>query len=198
MPPAHSLLSCCPPPGSRPRGRLHALGTLQVPALHLEGGRRPRGTAEARPAHAAHYVNEGNNCYGCHTLDNQDADLETSFIASVARTLPMMKALLGSTPARFGCTFCHNNPTNATMKDALSHFGTNTSKHAVGQQIAGGAESDGEYFSTVGSATSGELDCEDCHLQSLLAPGLPGTYVGHAPAGRGAAPACARPCSCRR
>ena len=72
------------------------------------------------------------------------------------------------------------------MKDALSHFGANTSKHAVGQNIAGGAESNGEYFSTVGSVTSGELDCEDCHLQSLLAPGLPGTYVGHAPAGVGA------------
>ena len=132
-------------------------------------------------------MNEGNGCYSCHTLDNQDAEPETSFIAKVARTLPLMKALNGPTaPARFGCTFCHNNPANATMKDALSHFGVNTSKHAVGQNIAGGAETDGEYFSTVGSTTAGELDCVDCHEATLLAPGLPATYVGHAPAGVGA------------
>ncbi|MHB8912942.1 MAG: hypothetical protein ACYC42_09935, partial [Lysobacter sp.] len=52
--------------------------------------------------------------------------------------------------------------------------------------IATGVETNGEYMSTVGSTTANELDCEDCHLQSLLAPGLPDTYVGHAAAGVGA------------
>ena len=37
----------------------------------------------------------------------------------------------------------------------------------------------------MGSATANETDCVDCHDVALLAPGLPTSYVGHAPAGVG-------------
>jgi hypothetical protein len=136
----------------------------------------------APPARALHLVDEGNGCYSCHSLGASDSDPNTSAINAIARTLLLMKAYGGgSVPARFGCTYCHGNPANATMRDALSQFGAKPSKHPVGRNFLTGAESFGEYLSTIGSATPGELDCVDCHDPALLAPdAAEGSYVDHA------------------
>ena len=98
--------------------------------------------AAAPSTKAAHYVEEGDTCYACHTLYGVDAEPDTNFINGATRTLPTMKAANGGVvPARFGCTYCHNNPANATMKEALSHFGAKTSKHPVGYDFVNNTES---------------------------------------------------------
>lgn len=134
-------------------------------------------------ARAVHFVDEGNGCYSCHTLGHTDADPATSMINKIARTLLLIRAYSGGTvPERLGCTYCHGNPANAAMRDALSAFGQKPSKHPVGLSFETGRESFGEYLSTVGSATPGELDCVDCHDPALLAPdAAEGSYVDHAP-----------------
>ena len=129
---------------------------------------------------AAHYFPEGRGCYACHSLDQQEAEDGTSLIASVSRTMPLMKLYNGgSAPANFGCTYCHNSPANTAMRDALSHFGPKASKHPVGYDFWGAGESNNEYLSTIGSAVADQVDCVDCHDPDLLAPGLPTSYVGH-------------------
>lgn len=139
----------------------------------------------APPAWSVHYTDEGSACYACHTLDARQSDPDTSAINMVARTLPQLKASAGGrAPERFGCTFCHSNPGNASMREVLSHFGTKPSRHPVGFNFTSGADTGNEYLSTIGSATPGELDCVDCHDAELLAPdAAEGSYVDHAPAG---------------
>lgn len=134
------------------------------------------------PARAAHYTDEGSACYGCHTLDARQSDPDTSAINMVARTLPQLRASAGGrAPERFGCTFCHSNPGNQSMREALTHFGAKPSRHPVGFNFTSGADTANEYLSTIGSATPGELDCVDCHDADLLAPdAAEGSYVQHA------------------
>jgi hypothetical protein len=134
---------------------------------------------------AAHYVEEGNGCYSCHTLAAAESDPATRAIASVSRTLSQIRAVNGGkTPARLGCTYCHSNPANAAMRGVLGHFQARLSKHPVGVNFLTRAATNGVYLSTVGSTTPGETDCADCHDPALLAPGLAeegGSYVDHAP-----------------
>ncbi len=93
-----------------------------------------------------------------------------------------MKAANGGTvPDTFGCTFCHSNPLNNKMKDALSHFdNTKVSKHPVGYNYLTQTDSNNEYLSSVASAPiSGEIRCIDCHDPTIL------TYPDHQTVGNG-------------
>lgn len=118
---------------------------------------------------ARHFVEEGNGCYACHTLDARESDPKTSAIITVSRTLLLIKSYSrGVLPARLGCTYCHNSPANAAMRDALSHFGLKPSKHPVGVNFVTGTETNNEYLSTLGSSTPEDLDCVDCHDPTLL------------------------------
>lgn len=134
-------------------------------------------------ARALHFVDEGSACYACHSLNDRTSDPDSSAMAQIARTLLIMKSFNGgTTPARFGCTYCHSNPANRVMREALTHFGTKASKHPVGRNFVTGEETNGEYFSTIGSTAGDELDCVDCHDPVLLAPdAAEGSYVDHAP-----------------
>jgi hypothetical protein len=150
----------------RPSPRRAAVALAALAALAL---------LAAAPAGAAHFVEEGNGCYACHTLGANESDPDTDAINKVARTLMLMRAYNGGdTPARFGCTFCHNSPSTAAMRDALSDFGPRPSKHPVGFDFVRRVETNGEYLSALGSATPNELDCVDCHDPQLLAPDVGG------------------------
>jgi predicted CxxxxCH...CXXCH cytochrome family protein len=129
---------------------------------------------------AAHYIDEGAGCYSCHTLDTAEGEPNTSYINGASRTMPLIKAYNGgAAPATLGCTYCHNSPANATMKDALSHFGFKSSKHPVGFNFVGGTETNSEYLTGVGSATANEMDCLDCHDVTIVDGVGSLQHVGH-------------------
>ncbi|HEY5998073.1 MAG TPA: hypothetical protein VI078_02060, partial [bacterium] len=125
--------------------------------------------ALALPQRASAAHDAGESCYNCHTLDERESDPGTSAINRLTRTFPNIKQYdglpPGQVPQHLGCTFCHNdNGHTDRMKPALSHFKGRTSFHPVGFSFAGrGSETNGEYLSSFGSASSGELDCVDCH-----------------------------------
>jgi hypothetical protein len=140
----------------------------------------------APAARAAHFVDEGSGCYTCHTLDSSEGDVNTSYINGISRTMSLVKAFNGGVvPATIGCTYCHNNPANATMRDALSHFGAKPSKHPVGRNFVTGAETNSEYLTAIGSSTANELDCVDCHDAALLDGVGSAQHVGHVLPGTG-------------
>ena len=92
---------------------------------------------------ADHNDNEfgiGPICYSCHVLNAllADPDPNTSFITKHTRTYDTMLSLNnGSTPDRFGCTFCHYNTGNvARMKDVLEQFNGKQSQHPVDRSYA--------------------------------------------------------------
>ena len=126
----------------------------------------------------------GSGCSGCHTLNNCEGVPSTSYIKASARTYPDMKAANGGVDVtgNLGCTFCHNRGTAASkMKGALIHFNGLRSQHPVGRKFTGASayhDTQGEYLSSYGSNTPEEMDCLDCHDESLIAPG--GYYMVHA------------------
>ena len=120
------------------------------------------------------------NCVDCHSLDSNEGENGTSYISSASRTLPTMKSLAGSAPASFGCTYCHSNDLNGTMKGILTHFGAKSSKHPVGK-IRGGSETQNEYLSTWDTTFVNELDCIDCHDPLLVIDQNPANLALAAP-----------------
>ena len=88
----------------------------------------------------------------------------------------------GVTPVNLGCTYCHNRATATTkMKGVLSHFSGQRSQHPVGRSFVGGsayADTQGEFLSSYLSNAAQEMDCLDCHDESLIAPN--DYYMAHA------------------
>jgi predicted CXXCH cytochrome family protein len=126
----------------------------------------------------------GSGCSGCHTLNNFEGVPSTSYIKASARTYPDMKDANGGVDVtgNLGCTFCHNRGTAASkMRGALIHFNGLRSQHPIGRKFTGPSayhDTQGEYLSSYGSNTPEEMDCLDCHDESLIAPG--GYYMVHA------------------
>jgi hypothetical protein len=137
------------------------------------------------PAAALHALPDEGSCYDCHTLNAGDSDPETSAINSVFGTLGQMRVANGGrAPERFGCTYCHSGTPRARMRPVLDDFLLpRPSRHPLGVRFAGErpGKTQNEFLSTVGSSTEGELDCVDCHDETLLAPALPDSYLGHVP-----------------
>ncbi len=119
----------------------------------------------------AHYPASGDdsNCSSCHTLDVNEGDANTSYISSAARTFPQIKAYDGlpsnQAPAYLGCTFCHFQNDNTTMRPALNHFQGRLSSHPVGVDFTTPLHTTTNqiYVSSYGSNKPNELDCVDCH-----------------------------------
>ena len=124
----------------------------------------------------------GNGCSSCHTLKSSEVAPDTSYIIAASRTFPEMKSANGGvTPNNLGCTYCHNRMTgSAKMKGALMHFSGQRSQHPVGRTFTGGSaytDTQGEYLSSLASNTTDEMDCLDCHDETLVAPD--GRYMAH-------------------
>jgi hypothetical protein len=133
-------------------------------------------------AEAAHFVDEGNGCYSCHSLDAAADEPESKFIASASRTTQQMKAARGGrAPARFGCTYCHSRAGNTAMREVLSHFIGKASQHPVGRSIVTGKRTGNAYVSAIDSSSVEESDCVDCHDPGLLDDGTVEGAVDHVP-----------------
>ena len=154
----------------------------------------PAGLAAPAPAGAVPHANDplntywgsvepgGIGCSSCHTLNATEGDPQTSYISVTSRTLPELRSANGGvTPASLGCTYCHNRASATTkMKGALAQFSGQRSQHPVGRTFTGGSaytDTQGEYLSSLGSNTPDEMDCLDCHDETLVAPG--GYYMAH-------------------
>ena len=164
------------PPSREGRRRLTVFlkfgaALLLVGAVHLAG---------LSCAEAAHFVDEGNGCYACHSLDAAEDEPDTNFIASVSRTTQQMKASRGGgAPDNFGCTYCHSRAGNTTMREVLTHFSGKASQHPIGRNLVSGKRTGNAYLSAIGSSAAGEMDCVDCHDPALLNDGAVEGTVDH-------------------
>ena len=85
-----------------------------------------------------------------------------------------MKAANGgvSPAGKFGCTYCHNRTTaTSKMKGVLSEFSGLRSQHPIGRKFTGTSaytDTQGEYLSSITTNTAEEMDCLDCHEETLV------------------------------
>ena len=144
-------------------------------------------------------------CYDCHTLAGMQADNNTSFINSSARTLPQMRSVNGGvspgnyspTGRKFGCTFCHNDTMRTIlgmpMKDAFNPFLSKPSQHPLDRAWSKDSFANVTLGSNIGSMLymsnwdnswtkpANQIDCVDCHDANANG----GSYPNHPDPGTG-------------